>query len=115
VSDHTHGAKYRIRQTSPFAWQLDCAIEEGWRFVARFDSEDAAKAKLAELVASHAWEAPEPQYFDATGKPENPHDNPTATAKARGRIGQETRNQRKADARRLKRLHRKQTKEVIAQ
>jgi hypothetical protein len=65
-------AKYRILQTVPAVWELDCAIEDGWRLAGKFDSEDAAKAKLAELVVSDAWEAPEPQYFDATGKPENP-------------------------------------------
>ena len=49
---------------------MDVAIEDGWKFVGRFDSELAAQTKLAELAADDAWVAPEPEYFDAAGKPE---------------------------------------------
>jgi hypothetical protein len=63
-------AGYRILQISPTAWALDAALDGGggWRFVGKFDNEDAAKSRVSELVAEEAWKAPAPIYYDGTGK-----------------------------------------------
>jgi hypothetical protein len=46
--------RYRLSQVSLTEWQLDVAIDDGWKFVGVFDSEDAAQTKLVELAAADA-------------------------------------------------------------
>jgi hypothetical protein len=62
--------KYRILQTAPSEWELHGAIVDGWQLVGLFNTEEAAKVRLAELVAADNWVVPAPTYYDSAGKPE---------------------------------------------